>query len=156
MTELPYRPNVCMLVYNSDYHLWIGERYGASTWQFPQGGVEPGETEESSVVKELCEELGLEPRHLGQVTRLEATHRYEFLRTPPRWAHRWKGQEQSFWAVQFLGEDQEIDVRRHSPQEFSRWQWCPPERVLERVEPIRRPGYQKPLQEFLVRVAAHR
>ncbi|MBS2039125.1 NUDIX domain-containing protein [bacterium] len=151
--SLPFRPNVCMLVYNSHYHLWIGERFGATTWQFPQGGVNKKKPLLDSVVRELQEELGLLPQHLGQITQLEATHRYEFQRTPPRWQGRWAGQEQTFWAVEFRGIDQNIDLTGHHPQEFSRWEWCPPEQVLQRVEPIRRPGYERPLSEFLQKIA---
>lgn len=150
---LPYRPNVCMLVYNSAFWLWIGERYGASTWQFPQGGVNKKKPLLDSVVRELNEELGLKRQHLGQILQLEATHRYDFLRTPPRWQGRWAGQEQTFWAVQFLGQDHDIDLTRHHPQEFSRWAWCHPDQVLDRVEPIRRPGYERPLREFREKIA---
>lgn len=150
---LPFRPNVCMLVYNQSFELWIGERFGASTWQFPQGGVNQKKPARDSVIRELREELGLRPRHLGIITPLEATHRYEFQRTPPRWQGRWIGQEQTFWAVQFLGRDDEIDLTGHHPQEFSRWEWCPTHQLLERVEPIRRPGYERPLSEFLEKIA---
>lgn len=152
MSRLAYRPNVCMLVYNRRYQLWIGERYGASTWQFPQGGVDQGSTPQDTVTRELCEELGVEPAHLGSILLLEATHRYDFLRTPARWANKWRGQEQTFWAVQFLGKDSDVDVKRHHPPEFNRWQWCSAEAVLEKVEPIRRPGYEQPVREFLERI----
>ncbi|MBT9584271.1 NUDIX domain-containing protein [bacterium] len=151
--SLPYRPNVCMLVYNPAFELWIGERYGSTTWQFPQGGVSKKKTLVDSVVRELREELGVRSEHLGKIEQLEATHRYDFVRTPPRWQGRWAGQEQTFWAVQFVGQDHHIDVTRHRPQEFSRWEWCPPGQVLERVEPIRRPGYEQPLTEYLNKVA---
>lgn len=142
-----------MLLYNPKFQLWIGERFGATTWQFPQGGVEKDVSREENVIRELCEELGLERRHLGKILALEATHRYDFWHTPPHWKERWRGQEQTFWAVQFLGQDQDIDVTRHRPQEFQRGMWCPPELVLERVEPIRRAGYQKPIKEYLSKVA---
>ena len=145
--NLPYRSNVCMLVYNRDHQLWIGQRYGCETWQFPQGGVGRS-TALQAVIRELREELGLRKRHLGKITSLKATHRYDFLHTPAHWRNRWRGQEQSFWAVEFLGQDQDIDLTGHSPQEFSQWAWCPLDQVLTRVEEIRRPGYTAPLQEF--------
>ncbi len=149
--SLPYRPNVCMLVYNPQRQLWIGERYGCDTWQFPQGGVKADTDLKGNVIREVCEELGLQHRHLGAIEQLQATHRYDFLHTPPRWKHRWRGQEQTFWTVEFLGQDQDIRLDRHHPQEFSRWSWCPPEEVLQRVEPIRRAGYVQPLEEFKTR-----
>lgn len=137
-----------MLLFNARHELWIGERRGASTWQFPQGGVEKGSTPEQSALRELREELGLKRRHLGIPVRLRATHRYDFSHTPAHWVTRWRGQQQSFWAVKFLGRDQDIDVERHEPPEFSRWGWCPIDEVMRRVDPIRREGYAAPLAEF--------
>lgn len=138
-----------MLLYNPQHHLWIGERYGAGSWQFPQGGVGSKQTPRQAVIRELCEELGLEPHHLGLIEKLKATHRYDFERTPPHWEGRYRGQSQTFWAVEFRGKDGDIDVSRQSPPEFSGWEWCPVEEVLHRVEPIRRPGYRQPLTEFI-------
>lgn len=141
-----------MLVYNPQFQLWIGERFGSDTWQFPQGGVGKKGSLVKSVRRELREELGLEDKDVGRITQLEATHRYDFQRTPARWAGRWRGQEQTFWAIEFVGFDDDIDLRSHHPQEFARWAWCPPEEVLDRVEPIRRAGYEAPVREFLTKI----
>ena len=148
---LPYRPNVCMLVYNRRGELWVGRRYGADTWQFPQGGVKKKLSLEENVLQELREELGVKRNLLGRPERLKATHRYDFPRTPPHWEGRYRGQSQTFWAVPFLGADHDIDVLRDSHPEFSAWKWCPPEKVLDVVEPLRREGYRAAVAEFIQR-----
>ena len=148
--KLPLRPNVCMLVYNSKGQLFLGERHGEPDhWQFPQGGVEPRYTLRQNVLRELREELGLKKRHIGKVMKLAATHQYEW-RSPPRYAHKkWRGQKQTFWLVEFVGTDSDIDLASHKEQEFSSWRWCSVAEVKRRAASFRQAGYRKPLQEFL-------
>lgn len=148
MTQLPLRPNVCMLLYNSKYQLFLGERYGQpGIWQFPQGGVESEESLEENVERELKEELGIESKHIGTLLKLKATNEYEFF-NPPKYAKgRWRGQSQTFWAVKFEGKDKDIDVSRHD-KEFSSWKWATPAEVRTQAEPVRLPGYEKAIFEF--------
>ena len=152
MSQLPFRPNVCMLVYKRQegrLWIWIGQRYGADTWQFPQGGVESHLSLEENARKELREELGLKKRHIGSLRMLEAINEYEFLSAPKRWKGKYRGQSQRFWAVEFVGDDPDIDLESDEHPEFSAWAWCPAEEVLDRVEPLRRPGYAKAVHELL-------
>ena len=149
---LPYRENVCMLVYDSHFRLFLGERRGQGVWQFPQGGVGTKRTREQTVLKELEEEIGVERAFLGRPRQLQATHRYDFAVPPAHWKDRYRGQSQTFWVVPFLGPDALIDLERHEHPEFSRWCWCPAEEVLDRVDPIRRSGYESPVLEFITSV----
>ncbi|NDC36541.1 MAG: NUDIX domain-containing protein, partial [Proteobacteria bacterium] len=136
MSSLPYRPNVCMLLYNTAGQLLLGERnQEIGIWQFPQGGAEPGLTLEQNVSKELQEELGLHPEHVEITKRLSATNTYDFV-TPPTYAvGRWRGQTQSFWLVKFLGQDSDIKLDRYQPAEFMNWRWCSPQEVRAIAEP---------------------
>ncbi|MFN3229292.1 MAG: NUDIX domain-containing protein, partial [Asticcacaulis sp.] len=47
MPDLPrHRPNVGVVVFNSEGLVWLGKRIGmpdGQGWQFPQGGVDEGE-----------------------------------------------------------------------------------------------------------------
>lgn len=148
MINLPYRPNVCMLLHNDAGKLFLGERLGqAGVWQFPQGGIEPGTTPEEAVIRELEEECGIPPALIKIELKLAATHTYDFS-TPPAYAvGRWRGQSQSFWVVRFLGHDQEIRLDLHKP-EFSGWRWCTPQEVRSMAEPKRVVGYEPALREF--------
>ncbi len=147
-TELPLRPNVCMLVVNNDRKLFLGERFGRpGVWQFPQGGIEEGQTPEQAVIRELEEELGVRSDLVSIVTKLQATHQYRYNVTPPFSVGRWAGQSQTFWIVRFVGNDSDIQLDRHE-QEFQSFRWCTIKEVEKSAEPIRLPGYKKPLQEL--------
>ena len=149
MSNLPYRPNVCMLLFNKDVGLFLGERANeAGIWQFPQGGVEPGSSLEESVLRELYEEAGIDRSKLQIVKKLSATHEYDFAVIPDYARGVWRGQSQTFWLVRFLGEDTDIDLRLHEP-EFMNWRWCQLGELEKWVEPRRFNGYRKVLDEVI-------
>jgi len=62
MTDLSaYRPNVGVVLFHPDGRVWLGRRAntpGPHNWQFPQGGVDPGEELEAAARRELTEETG--------------------------------------------------------------------------------------------------
>jgi putative (di)nucleoside polyphosphate hydrolase len=145
-----------MLVYNRDAHLFLGERHGnPGVWQFPQGGVEPDASLEENVIRELEEELGLQRHVIGTLTKLNATHQYDFARIPDYAVGVWRGQAQTFWLVQFLGVDSDIVLDAHAP-EFMNWQWCPVDDVRLKAEPRRITGYGPALDEFQALLQAGR
>jgi len=148
MQKLPLRPNVCMLVFNSEGKLFLGERHKeAGIWQFPQGGVEDNFSLEQNVLRELEEELGAPAKLFKIIKQLSSTHEYEFDHPPEYAKGVWRGQSQTFWLVQFLGKDSDIKLEQQNP-EFMNWRWCCPEEVRKLAEPKRLPGYLKPLSEF--------
>lgn len=146
--DLPLRPNVCMLVHNASFQLFLGERLGEpGVWQFPQGGAVKRLSLEENVIKELNEELGADKELFKIVTKLEATHAYRWEQPPKYAIGKWSGQSQTFWVVKFLGEDCDIELDRYDP-ELSDWRWCTPDEVRSLADPKRLPGYLKPLEEF--------
>lgn len=145
--NLPYRPNVCILIYNREQKLFLGERHNnPGIYQFPQGGVEDGGTLEENVVREIEEETGIRPEFVSIIRKLEATHQYDFAEPPTYALGKWRGQSQTFWLVSFTGNDSEINLNGTHP-EFMSHIWCSPSEVRTRAEPRRRPGYEAPLQE---------
>ena len=55
-----YRLNVGIMVVNAHRRLLMGKRVRRNAWQFPQGGIDPGETPQDALWRELYEELGFE------------------------------------------------------------------------------------------------
>jgi len=151
--KLPLRPNVCLLVFNKAGKLLLAERAGkGGRWQFPQGGAEPGLTLEENVVKEVGEELGIKPKQIGRIIKLKCTHEYDWDKPPAYARNIWRGQSQTFWLVEFKGQDSDIDlascIEDGDEQELMSWRWCSTDEVRELAEPKRIDGYLKALAEF--------
>ncbi len=147
MSQLPLRPNVCLFVLNLAGLIFLGRRHGQpQVWQLPQGGVEEQGTLEENALREAHEELGVSLSSLKVIQRLNSTHAYDWA-VPPEYAvGKFRGQQQTFFVLEFIGADSEIELNRFSP-EFDEFCWCKPEDVRARAEAKRLPGYEAPLRE---------
>ena len=67
-----YRPNVGIILLNTNNEVWWGKRVREQSWQFPQGGIKYGETPEQAMFRELQEETGLRQEHVKVVPTLSA------------------------------------------------------------------------------------
>ena len=65
-----YRPNVAMVVINSQKKVLICRRRNTKTWQFPQGGIDKGEDIKNAMYRELLEEVGLKKEEVGMLVNL--------------------------------------------------------------------------------------
>ena len=148
--DLPYRRNVGVMLAHPDGRVFVGERIDApGAWQMPQGGIDAGETAREAGLRELEEETGVAR---GLVTvEAETTDwlRYDLpeeLRHKV-WKGKYRGQEQKWLLLRFLGSDNDIRLETDHP-EFGRWEWSSPGDVLRRIIPFKRPVYEAVLKEF--------
>jgi putative (di)nucleoside polyphosphate hydrolase len=80
-----YRPNVGIVLVSPRNEVFWGKRVREHAWQFPQGGIKPGETPEQAMYRELMEEVGLEAEHVKIVGRTRHWLRYD---VPANWVRR--------------------------------------------------------------------
>ena len=59
----------------------MGKRIGHNAWQFPQGGIDRGETPIDAMYRELWEEVGLHPRHVDLLAVTQDWLRYRLPET---------------------------------------------------------------------------
>lgn len=154
MTRDPgdYRPCVGICVFNSSGRVWLGRRNGGrgpQSWQFPQGGLDKGESPEFGALRELWEETGIHIAHLTPLGRVEDWLYYDF---PPGTAKRkgrdHKGQRQLWFAYRFNGPDAAVNLKTHGPQEFSEWKWAKLEKTPDKVVPFKRDVYAELVTAF--------
>jgi putative (di)nucleoside polyphosphate hydrolase len=147
-----YRPNVGVVVFNRNGTVWLGRRAGTAgpfNWQFPQGGVDPGEDFAAAARRELHEETGI-----VKVSPLGETADWIVYDFPPEVLHNDKasrgflGQKQKWFAFRFDGEDADIDLAGHHEVEFDAWRWAGLDEVLEEVVPFKRDAYAQVIAAF--------
>ncbi len=115
-----YRLNVCCLVYQNNRFLLLQSLdWPENWWKFPQGGVESGESLEKTALRELFEELGCDKFRIAGVSTVQ--NKYDWSEDSRRLAsYRWRGQQQYFLVVEFLGHDSDLNLNR---REFRAYRW---------------------------------
>jgi putative (di)nucleoside polyphosphate hydrolase len=150
MTEKKfYRPNVAAIIVSSDYpetkRVFIGERSDLEgVWQFPQGGIDEGETSEEALFRELKEEIG--------------TKKVEIVAEYPEWiaydfpAHiaakmaPYAGQKQRYYLVR-LKKGAKIDLDTKHP-EFKQYRFIDIEHLFDHIAHFKKAVYEQVISHF--------
>lgn len=145
-----FRANVGMIVLgDTDEVLWA-RCVKNRGWQFPQGGIDVGETAEMALYRELREELGLEKEHVELVGRTEGWLRY---RLPPRYQRqraspRCIGQKQVWFLLRLAAPEEVIRLDAVNHPEFDRWRWVSWWHPVSDVIFFKRRVYDRALSEL--------
>ncbi len=149
MNLKPYRPNVAAVILSSEYpkkkRIFLGERSDLTTiWQFPQGGIDKGESPREALLRELEEEIG--------------TNKVEILAEYPEWIayeypddvqkkrRPYYGQTQRYFLVR-LKKDAKIDLDTKHP-EFSDYRFVKVKHLLKGLTHFKKPIYKKVIAYF--------
>ncbi|MDD5201086.1 MAG: NUDIX domain-containing protein [Terrimicrobiaceae bacterium] len=141
-----YRPNVAFILRRADGRVLAGERSDLSgAWQFPQGGVNAGESLEAALAREVLEEISLPPADY-RVVEKRGPYRYTF--PDGRTKEGCGGQEQTYFLADLLGDEKAI-LRDPSTMEFQAVRWFKPASFpIGTVAPMKRAVYREVLRDF--------
>ncbi|MCB1556965.1 MAG: RNA pyrophosphohydrolase [Alphaproteobacteria bacterium] len=149
LSALPYRACVGIALFNAEGKLFAGERMEhEGAWQLPQGGIDEGETLEDAFFREMREEIGSDQADILRIH--DKVFRYDF---PDFLQHklyngRYRGQEQTWVAARFTGQDSDIDIYAHTFPEFRSWEWISPAEMLNRIVSFKRTTYEEIMYAF--------
>jgi putative (di)nucleoside polyphosphate hydrolase len=144
-----YRLNVGIMVVNAHRRLLMGKRVRRNAWQFPQGGIDPGESPQDALWRELYEELGFER---GQMEIVGCTRGWLHYRLPQRFLRdgmpQCIGQKQKWFMLRLLDEQAEPCFDRGPRPEFDAFRWVPCAQAAREVVAFKRPVYDAALREL--------
>tara|TARA_B100001063_G_C16734620_1_gene541269 strand:+ start:981 stop:1457 length:477 start_codon:yes stop_codon:yes gene_type:complete len=150
--NLPLRNGVGIIVLNKENKVFVAKRIDnpKNFWQMPQGGVDNGEDFLTAAYRELKEETSI--NNVKLIKELEGTTIYEL---PNHllgiiWKGKYKGQQQKWFLMRFLGNDNEVNIKTDKP-EFNEWKWVDINMITDLVVDFKLEVY-KELKEKILKI----
>jgi len=145
-----FRPNVGLIIFNDEGKVLWAKRIGQEAWQFPQGGINRNESPEAAALRELREEVGLDPHDVKIVA---CTTKWLRYRLPPHLIRQRSqplciGQKQRWFLLQLLCDPSRIRFDLGDKPEFDGFTWVDYWRPAEQVVSFKRKVYRRALEEL--------
>lgn len=144
-----YRPNVAAIVLSSKYpekcEVFIASRTDVdNAWQFPQGGIDEGETAKEALYRELEEEIGT--RAVDIIAHYPKWVSYDFPDSIAKKMYPYDGQIQMYYLVR-LQKGAKINIHTKVP-EFSEYKFVSMGNIYEYITFFKRTVYKEVLKYF--------
>lgn len=145
-----FRPNVGIILANQEGKVLWAKRIGQDAWQFPQGGINEGESTKRALFRELEEETGLTKDDVAIIARTKGWLRYKL---PDNLVRRNKaplciGQKQVWYLLMMRAEDSAVRFDGVAKPEFDSWKWVDYWYPLNQVIPFKRGVYRRALKQL--------
>ncbi|MGB6327285.1 MAG: RNA pyrophosphohydrolase [Halarcobacter sp.] len=144
-----YRPNVAAIVLSAKYpekcEVFIASRTDVeNAWQFPQGGIDKGETADEALYRELEEEIGT--REVEIIAQYPEWVSYDFPPAIAKKMYPFDGQIQKYYLVK-LKKGAKVDINTAIP-EFSEYKFVPTKNIYDYITFFKRTVYKQVLRYF--------
>jgi putative (di)nucleoside polyphosphate hydrolase len=145
----PYRPNVCAIIVSSAYpdktEIFIAERSDIEgVWQFPQGGIDRGESPEEALYRELKEEIGTDKIKI--VAEYPDWIAYDFPLHVMESMKPFYGQTQRYYLVR-LKKKAVVNLQTKHP-EFVNYKYVSLDEAFSMMAELKKPVYTKAIEYF--------
>ncbi|KIM04116.1 MAG: RNA pyrophosphohydrolase [Sulfurovum sp. AS07-7] len=149
--EKCYRPNVAAIILSSKYpfkcEFFIARRKDLkNVWQFPQGGIDTGETPKEALFRELKEEIGCD--HVNIIAEYPHWITYDFPNVVSNKMYPFDGQRQKYFLVR-LKKGAKINLSADKEPEFREWRYVNYEMMLKKITYYKRQNYIKVIEHFV-------
>jgi len=146
-----YRPNVAAIILSSEYpkkcEFMISRRNGMKRgWQFPQGGIDEGESNVDALMRELKEEIGTNEVEI--LAEYPEWITYDFPQSTKGKLYPYKGQTQKYFLVR-LREDAKIDLFAHEIPEFEEYKFVGLNALFKTATFLKRRAYRRVIDYFI-------
>ena len=148
---LPYRPCVGILLLNAEGRAFVASRTDqreGGAWQMPQGGIDDGESPAQAAMRELEEEIGTAKAEIIAEHPDWLSYDFPADMAHNKWAGRYRGQTQRWFAFRFTGTDSDIDLEGAHSAEFDAWKWVDIDALPDLIVPFKRHVYEQVVREF--------
>ncbi len=145
-----YRANVGIILCNQLSQVMWARRVGQDAWQFPQGGIGPGEDVDVAMYRELWEETGLGENDVRVLASTNSWLRYKLPKRLIRKnsSPRCIGQKQRWYLLELTANEQAFNLTVSDKPEFDHWKWVEYWHPVDNVVYFKRRVYQCALAQL--------
>lgn len=151
------RPNAGIVVFNDKGNVLLCRRSDETeAWQFPQGGIEKGETPAEAARRELEEETSLHSVILIQTLTTPISYYFppEVLAKTRTRGWQYIGQKMYWSLFYFSGDEKEINLNTVN-REFSAYQWGTLEQAYDLIVDFKKAAYAPMVKIFKKNIAEY-
>lgn len=149
--ESNYRLNVGLIIVNTYGKVLICKRKNSNQWQFPQGGIDKGESPIEAAKREIFEEVGIKPSKIKVLGKIKDWVKYKIPKELAKKSFKKKGivgQKQK-WFIFKIKSEACISFVNDPDNEFDDFAWVSYWRPIALIVSFKKEVYRNVLAELL-------